>query len=103
MEDSNEAENNNRAVAIKQAHVQAKRQREETAEIIRLKRLKEQKRIILNALEKASDLESGILVETSDVSDDTKKWFIDRGFTFEAFYLPSEDYYHSQWRIKYIP
>lgn len=85
---------------IKEKHYTVKRKRAEVFETIMLKRFKEQRRAILDALEN-QDLDEGIILKMSNVDNDTQRWFMEHGFIFE-FHLPSEDH-HSHWKLKIKP
>lgn len=81
------------------ATLKAKRQQaEEQSKEKSLKHIKEERKGILLELDGAPNLKFGVILERSSVSEETKKWFIDRGFIFEPVWHP--DYYSKEPRLK---
>lgn len=86
---------------LKASYREKKRTREQVEEEKRRATFEHQRNHLLQLFEAAND--SGqITVKISQVSDETKKWFTDRGVVFEARYLPEEDHYFSNWIVKFI-
>jgi hypothetical protein len=86
---------------LKASYRAKKSTREQVAEHNRRVIFEQQREVLLRLFEAAND--SGqVTIPTSQVSDETKKWFEDRGVVFEASYLPEEDHYFSNWVVKFI-